>query len=102
MLRLSKLIPDGVENGFSILGKAAKNQHRLGCDCVDHITNLLVVKKQINELSDLDVVDRDNWLAIRSYGEILLVCLIVHFYIPHRTAINADSGQRRTANIRLN
>ena len=59
---LSKLIPDGIENRFSLLEKRPKDQHRFRCDCVDDITNLLVVKKQVDELSDLNVVDGDSRL----------------------------------------
>ena len=38
---ISKLIPDGIENGFPILGKSAENQHRFGGDRVDDLTNYL-------------------------------------------------------------
>src|SRR6516225_2739718 len=54
---IPKCVPQRVKNGFSILRKATEDQHRFRGDRVDHITNLLVVKKQVDELGDLDVVD---------------------------------------------
>jgi hypothetical protein len=60
----SKLLPNGIENHFPLLGKAAKNQHDFGSDRVDSLANLLVVKKQVDELSDLDLVDGYSRIAI--------------------------------------
>jgi hypothetical protein len=37
MFGLSKLIPDGIENGFPLLGKAAQDQHRF--DVIVSITS---------------------------------------------------------------
>jgi hypothetical protein len=81
------------------LGKSAQDQHRFGCNCVNDLTNLLVVKKQVDELSDLDVVDGDCRLTIRSHDEIFLFCLIIYLYIPNRRAINVAPVQRRPAEI---
>ena len=50
-------------------------------------------------MSDLDVVDSVSYLIIRSYDQILLVCLIVYHYIPDRDTMNASFGQRRAAKI---
>jgi hypothetical protein len=81
---LSQLIADGIDNGFSLLGKPAENQHSFGCNCVDDVANLLVVKEQVDELGNFDVVDGDSRLIMRSYDQVLLVCLIVYLYIPDR------------------
>jgi hypothetical protein len=43
-------------------------------------------------MSDLDVVHRDKVFAIRSYDEMLLVCLIVHLDVPYRCPIDQASG----------
>ena len=53
-------------------------------------------------MGDLDVVDGDSALTIRSYDQILLFCLIVRLYVLDRRAINFASGERRIAKIRLN
>jgi hypothetical protein len=99
VFRLSKLIADGIQNRFSLLGKPAENQHCFGRNCVDYLANLLVVKEQIDELGNFDVVDSDSYFTTRSYDQILLVCLIVHFYVPDRCAINVSFRQRRAAKI---
>jgi hypothetical protein len=99
---LSKLVPNGIKNRFPLFGKAAQDQHRFLPDCVNGIANLFVVKQQVNELGDLDIVDGDRRLTTTSYDQILLVCLIVHRYIPDRHAIDVAFGQRRTAKICLN
>ena len=45
----------------------------------------LVVKKQVNEeLRDFDVVDGDNRLTAIGYDQVLLLCMVVHLYIPHQ------------------
>ena len=48
MFWLSKLIADGIKNGLPLVEKAAKNQHSFRRDRVDDVTDLLVVKKQVN------------------------------------------------------
>ena len=80
MFWLSKLIPDGIDNGFPLLGKAAQDQHRFGGDRIDNVTNLLVVKKQVDELSDLDAIEGDTQLATSTirYDQVLLLCTLIH------------------------
>ena len=102
MVRLSKLIPDGIENGFSLFGKAAQDQHRFRCDCVDHITDLPVVKDEIDELSNLDIIDSDTSFAVRGYDQVLLVCPIVYLDVPDRDAIDPASSERRVEKISPN
>ena len=48
--------------GITLIREATEDQHRLGSDGVDHVTDLLVVKHEVDELRDLDVVDRDRGL----------------------------------------
>ena len=37
--------------------EATEDQHRLGGDGVDHVANFLVIKHEVDELRDLDVID---------------------------------------------
>jgi hypothetical protein len=49
-----------------------EDQHRLGSDGVDHIANFLVMKHEVDELRDLNVVDGDRRLVQRCDDQILL------------------------------
>jgi hypothetical protein len=95
---LSKLLSDGVENGFPPLGKAAQDQHRFRGDRVDDFADRRVIKQQVNELSYLDAVDLDYGLfeisdvvgsdhlltmGTVSYDHVLLFCAIIRLYIPN-------------------
>ena len=100
---LSKLIPDGIQNGLPRLGKAAQDQHRFRGDGVDDLTNLLVVKQEVDELGDLDVIDGDNRLILNiSYDQVLLFGPLIDRYIPYRNAIDAAFGECGIAKIGLN
>ena len=63
VITLSKLIPDGIKNGFSLFGKSAQNQHRFRGDRVDNFTDRLFVEKEVDKLRDLKVVDSVNRLV---------------------------------------
>jgi hypothetical protein len=54
-------------------GEATQNQHRLGSNGVDHVTNFLVVKRELDELRDLNVIDGDFGLAPRCDEQVLLL-----------------------------
>ena len=69
---------------------------RFRVDRVDNVTNLLVVKKQVNELGDLDVVDSyDSLITTRSDNQILLICTIIYRDVPYRHAIDMAFPERR-------
>ena len=50
----------------------AQQEHAFLSDGVDDVANLLVVQQEIDELRDLDVVDRDLGLAITCDDQVLL------------------------------
>jgi hypothetical protein len=62
-----------------------EDQHRLGCDRVDHIPDLLVVEQEIDELRDLDVVDRDLGLVRVCDDQVLLLCVLAELQTPRDT-----------------
>ncbi|HKM58732.1 MAG TPA: hypothetical protein VJX28_08290 [Chthoniobacterales bacterium] len=96
---LSKLLPDGIENGFPLFGKPAQNKHGFGSNRVNDVANFFVVEEQVDELGDLDVVDGDNWLTQISDDQVLLLCTFVHLYTPYRHAIDGAPGEYRIAKI---
>src|SRR5437879_4397086 len=98
-MMLSKLLPDRIEKGFSLLGKAAQDQHGFRGDRVDHVTDLLVVKEQVDKLSNLDVINGDVRIVTGSYDQVLLLCTVIYLYIPHRRAIDFAFGECRIAKI---
>ena len=51
----------------------AQQEHAFLSDGVDDVANLLVVQQEIDELRDLDVVDRDLGLAITCDDQVLLL-----------------------------
>ena len=53
----------------------------------------MVIKKQVDELSDLDVVDGDTSFAVRGYDQVLPVCPIVYLDVPDRDAIDPASSE---------
>jgi hypothetical protein len=57
----------------SLSGEAAEDQHYLGSNSVDHVTNFLVVEHEVDELCDLNVVDGDRGLIPRCDDQVLLL-----------------------------
>jgi hypothetical protein len=53
--------------------EATEDQYCLGRDGIDDFTNLFVVKHQIDELRDLDVVDSDLGLVSGGDDQVLLL-----------------------------
>ena len=51
----------------------AQQEHAFPSDGIDDVANLLVVQQEIDELCDLDVVDRDLGLAITCDDQVLLL-----------------------------
>jgi hypothetical protein len=64
----------------------------------------LVVKEQVDELGDLDIVDGNNRFAATGIGndQVPLLCMLIHLYTPHRCAIDSASGEYRVAKVGLN
>jgi hypothetical protein len=61
-------VPESIQNRFSIVGEAAKDQYSFRSDRVDGIANFLVVEEQVYELGDLYVV----YLITRWPGEVII------------------------------
>jgi hypothetical protein len=51
----------------------AQQEHAFPSDGIDDVANLLVVQQEIDELRDLDAVDRDLRLAITCDDQVLLL-----------------------------
>ena len=62
---LSEYVANGVENVLPFFGEPAQDQHRLRGERVDNGPKIFVIQKQINELSEVDVIDSDGWGALR-------------------------------------
>src|SRR3954469_6306706 len=84
---LPQLLPQGIEDRFTLLREAAEDQHRLGGDRVDDVADLLVVEQQVYELRNLDVIDGDLGLVARGDDQVLLLRSL-HFDSPRCYAVN--------------
>src|SRR5215217_3863403 len=69
----AQFLPNGIQYRFTLRSEAAQNEDDLRSDGVNDITDFLIVKQQINELSDLKVVHRNNWLIFMSDYEVRLI-----------------------------
>jgi hypothetical protein len=55
----SERLAQPLEDRDSALGEPSEKQHSFFADSVNDITDLLVVKNQIDELGDFDIVNSD-------------------------------------------
>ena len=56
---LAQFVPQPLQNNDPPFGEAAQQKHALLAYRIDDITDFLIVQKQFDELSYLDVVNRD-------------------------------------------
>jgi hypothetical protein len=70
---IAKFLAQSFQHHNPALGEAAEQRHSLVADRVDHSADFLVVKKEVDELGDLKVIDYDRWLAFGSNDQALLL-----------------------------
>ena len=59
--------------GITLIREATEDQHRLGSDGVDDAADFLVMKHEVDELRDLDVIDSDCGLVRTCDEQVLLL-----------------------------
>src|SRR5450755_2785327 len=94
----AKGFSEGIKDSFALGGEAAKNEDGFSGNGVDHVTNFWVVQQQVNELSDLKIVNGNGWFPRRSNDQVVLCCLF-HFHIPGCYAINVAASEARFCKI---
>ena len=57
VLVLAEFVTEGIKNCFALRREAAKDQDSFFTDGVDNVADFLIVKQEVDELSDLDVID---------------------------------------------
>ena len=85
---LAKLIPEHVQNVLPLRCKATENQDHFGSDCVDYLTNFGIVQQQVDELGKLEIINSNDWFAVRSDDEVFLDCVLIKLDIPGRNPVN--------------
>jgi hypothetical protein len=64
----------------------------LGSNGVDHVTDLLVIKHEVDELRDLDVIDGDLGLTLTCDDQVLLLGPGVQFQTPSGYAVDVTAS----------
>src|SRR5262249_39326483 len=85
---------------LTLICEATEDQHCLPPDGVNNVANLLVVEQEIDELRDLDIVDRDLRLVPFCDDQVLLFGPL-HFWTPRGCAIDATAGEVSARKVRL-
>src|SRR5215472_11731118 len=96
-MRASSVIVSSV---LRLLGEAAEDQHHLGSNGVDRVTNLLVIQHEVDELRDLNVIDRDRGLIVTRDDQVLLLG-ILQFKTPRGYAVNVRAGEVSARKVRV-
>src|SRR3954466_2334981 len=90
----------GVEDCFALWCEAAQDQHCFPSYRVNNVTDLLVVKQEVNELRNLDVVDGDLGFTKVGDDQVLLLSLL-QFQPPRGYAVDARAGEIGVRKIRI-
>ena len=77
VVALPQFVPEGIEHLLSLWREAAEDQHYFGSDGMDDVADFLIVQQQVNELRDLNIVDRDLRFALPCNNQILLLSFFV-------------------------
>ena len=75
VVALAKFLSNGIGDSFAFLCETAQDEHHFRCDGVDHVPDLFVVQKQVDELRDFKIINGDRVLVARCNKEILLLCV---------------------------
>ena len=62
---LPKFLSESIEDCLSLKGEFLRVPHDLGRDGVNYITKFFVVQKQVDELSNFEIIDCDGWRTRR-------------------------------------
>src|SRR5437870_7443209 len=89
---LAQFLTQRIEYCLTRICEAAEDQHRLGSDGVDHVTDFLVVEHEVDELCDFNVIDSNVGLALWCDNQVLLLGPL-QFYIPCRYTEYATAGE---------
>jgi hypothetical protein len=71
--KVAEFLSQPLQDHHPAFSEAAQQKHAFLSDGVDDVANLLVAEKQINELRDLNVVDRDRGLVETCDDQALLL-----------------------------
>src|SRR5262249_22021298 len=78
--------------------ETTEDKNHLGCDRVDDVANLVAVHEQINELSNLEIVDCDHRVIRKRYDKVALSCA-GQFYSPRRNPKYVRAGEVRRSQV---
>src|SRR5262249_16977163 len=92
---LAQFLPYRIEHSLTLIREATEDQHHLGSYGVDHVADFLVIKHEVDELRDLDVVDGDRGLVLTCDDQVLLLGLL-QFQTPCGYAVDATTGEVST------
>lgn len=82
------------------IAKASKQENASFCNRVEDIAKFLIVKQQIDELSNFEIIDGDDWFTITSDDQSIL-CGSFELYILCRNAINGALIQAGSCEVRF-
>src|SRR6266536_2542404 len=94
----AKSVSKPIQYGFSLRSKSTENKDRFRGHGVNNITNFGIVQQEVNELCNLEIINRDGWLTcgcdrqIKLFGSIKL-------YVPGRDAVNGTILQSGLGDI---
>src|SRR6516225_6122240 len=91
-ITIAQFITQRVEDCLTLIREATENQHHLGSNGVDHVTDFLVMKQEVDELRDLNVIDGNLRLCIFCDDQVLLLGPF-QFQIPSGYAVDATAGE---------
>jgi len=60
---VAEFVTQPLQNFHPAFSEAAQQEHAFLSDGVDDVANILVIQHEIDELRDLDIVDRDLWIG---------------------------------------
>src|SRR6266566_3115579 len=80
-------------------GQVCKGEYDLGRDGVNHITKFFVVQKQVDKLSNFEIIDCDGWRTRKSNDQVRLDHSL-QLYVPNGNPINGTSCEVGALEIR--
>jgi hypothetical protein len=91
----AKLFAQLLKDRDPALGEPSQQQHAFPADGVDDVAYLLVVKQQVNKLSDFDVVDGDVGFTLARNHQVSLFRALAEPNVPCGYTVDAAASNNR-------
>jgi hypothetical protein len=95
----AQLLPKPLQKSHPPTGEPPQQKNSLLADRIDDIADFLVMKEQVNELADFDVIDGDVGLIRPGDHQVALFCSL-ELQVPCRNPINKTAREIRGRQVR--